>query len=84
MVMIRFRSLNDKDIIPMTAGHHYVDVALNEVLIFIRKDKALPMGVAAQSINGVSTDNFTMYHAEGDHGEYIMYTDETQTESIKF
>ena len=84
MLMIRFRSLEDKDEVMMSAGHHFVDVALNEVLIFVRKGKALPMGVAAQSIDGVSTDNFTMYHAEGDKGEYIMYTAEKETQIIEF
>ena len=84
MFMIRFRSLEDRDIVPMKSGHHYVDVALNEVLIFIRKGKTLPMGKAAQTIDGVSTDNFTMYHAESDHGEYIMYTDEKEIQKIEF
>ncbi len=68
----------------MSAGHHHVDVALNEVLIFIRKGAVLPMGKAAQSINEVSTDGFTLYHADNAHGEYTMYVDEGVKEVIKY
>ena len=84
MLMLRFRSLDDKDIIPMCAGHHYVDVALNEVLIFVRKGATLPMGSGAESIKDVSTDNFTLYHSDDDHGEYTMYVDEGVKELIKY
>lgn len=37
--MIRFRSLEDRDVVPLRKGHHYINVALHEVLVFVRKDK---------------------------------------------
>lgn len=36
MRMLRFRSVDDFDDIELEAGNHYVDVALNEVLVFVR------------------------------------------------
>ena len=84
MLMLRFRSLEDYDSAMMKKGHHYVDAALNEVLIFVRKDSALPMGRAAQSIDGVSTRDYTLYHAENSHGQYVMYVDDGVKEVIEF
>ncbi|MGN0375476.1 MAG: TIM-barrel domain-containing protein [Butyrivibrio sp.] len=84
MLMLRFRSLEDYDSAMMKKGHHYVDAALNEVLIFVRKGSALPIGCAAQSIDGVSTRDYTLYHAENTHGQYIMYVDDGVKEVIEF
>lgn len=50
-------------------GHHFVEVALNEVHLFIRKDKCIPIARAAQSTAQLKWDRL----------EYIGY-DEAQYE----
>lgn len=82
MTLIRFRSLTDRDIVTMAAGHHYFDCKANEVLVFIRKGHILPMGGDASCISEVSTGNFTIY---GNHGaSYELFTDENNSEIIQF
>ncbi len=39
MLMLKFKSPEDFSREPMCKGHHYVDIALNEVVIFVRKGK---------------------------------------------
>lgn len=41
MLMLRFRSNEDYDQEILNKGHHYITVKLNEVLIFVRKNKSL-------------------------------------------
>ena len=83
MTMIRFRSLTDRDVVPMSAGHHYVDVALNEVLVFVRKDAIFFTGKAAQSTAELADNEYTFYSAEGFKGEYEMYTDVDKSTVLK-
>jgi alpha-glucosidase len=83
MTMIRFRSLTDRDVVPMSAGHHYVDVALNEVLVFVRKDAIFFTGKAAQSTAELANNEYTFYSAEGFKGEYEMYTDVDKSTVLK-
>ena len=72
----------DIDIEELPAGHHYIPVQVNETAVFVRKGKVLPLGKAAESIDGISTDDFTPY---GDtNGTYTMYTDENSCKIFNF
>lgn len=82
MTMLRMRSVTDIDIEELPAGHHYIPVQVNETAVFVRKGKVLPLGKAAESIDGISTDDFTPY---GDtNGTYTMYTDENSCKIFNF
>ena len=74
MLMLRFRALDDKDVVPMEAGHHYIDIALNEVVMFVRKDHALIMGKEAENITGISHSDFDVYKC-GYVSSYEYYDD---------
>ena len=56
MVMYRFRSVDDYDRIEITRGDHYIDVALEEVPIFIRKGKSVPFAGRAKRVTEVEMD----------------------------
>lgn len=58
----------------LDAGHHYVEVALNEVPLFIRKGKTIPLAQAAQSVAALDTKNLEMLGYEG--AEYVLYEDD--------
>lgn len=82
MTMLRMRGVTDIDIEELPAGHHYIPVQVNETAVFVRKGKVLPLGKAAESIDGISTDDFTPY---GDtNGTYTMYTDENSCKIFNF
>lgn len=54
MTFYRLRSASDYDVIPLKKGDHYIDVAINEVPLFVRKDKSLEIGNAAMNTSEVN------------------------------
>ena len=55
-------------------GVHYVEVALNEVPLFIRKDKCIPAAEPAECVKDIDTSHFTMLGYEG--CSYTLYEDD--------
>ena len=55
-------------------GVHYVEVALNEVPLFIREGKCIPLAEAAESVAELDTEHLQMVGFEG--AEYTLYDDD--------
>lgn len=55
----------------MMKGHHYINVELNEVILFIRKNKSIPLVDVAQSIEDI--DYKTVKLIGYDDADYDMY-----------
>lgn len=49
MMLVRMRSLTDYETEVLAAGHHYVKAELNELVFFIRRGKAIPLGASAEN-----------------------------------
>lgn len=60
MLMVRFRSSTDYDLQPMTAGHHWVDLQLNEMPLFIRRGHVVPLTAAAQCVEELDSTALTL------------------------
>ena len=58
----------------LPAGTHFVKVALNEVPLFIRKGKAIPVAEAAQCVPAIREDTMCMLGYDG--AEYDRYADD--------
>lgn len=58
----------------MEKGVHYVDIALNEVPLFIRSGKCIPVAEAAEYADAVNTDDLQMIGYDG--AEYVLYSDD--------
>ena len=58
----------------LPAGHHYVDIALNEVPLFIRKGKCIPVTEAAEYVEALDTTDMEMIGYPG--STYILYEDD--------
>ena len=56
----------------MTKGHHYVPVALNEVVIFVRKDHMLPLACMDEKL-------VTMHDIDFDNVEWLGYVENQVT-----
>ena len=64
----------------LAKGIHYVDVALNEVPLFIRSGKCIPVAEAAECVKDIDTEHlqligyknssYTMYEDDGIHKDY--------------
>lgn len=55
-------------------GIHYVDIALNEVPLFIRSGKCIPVADAAESVDEIDMDTIKLIGYEG--AEYVLYDDD--------
>ena len=55
-------------------GDHYVEVALNEVPLFIRSGKCIPLAETAESVAELDTENLKMIGFEG--AQYTLYEDD--------
>ena len=77
MMLVRMRSLTDYETGILPAGHHYVKAELSELVFFIRKGKAVPMGAAA--INTENLDFSTLKLLGYAGATYELYEDDGYT-----
>jgi alpha-glucosidase len=55
-------------------GHHYVEIALNEVPLFVRKDRCIPVAAAAETVDEIDMATVEMMGYEG--ADYELYEDD--------
>ncbi len=60
MRMIRFRSYSDYDTEILEKGDHYIQADLNEVLVFIRSGKELPLAKPARHVEDLDMSDLTV------------------------
>lgn len=64
MLFIRFSTASEYKTELMPKGHHYIEVGLGEVPVFLKKDHILPLGAAH-----ICTDDMRAYFEAGSKGE---------------
>lgn len=57
----------------MEKGHHFVEIAENEVVFYIRKDKAIPLCKPAMCTEELDRESLELI---GTGNEYVLYTDD--------
>ncbi len=73
MIFVRFTKEGIVSSI-LPAGHHFVEVALNEVPLFIRYGKCIPVAKAAESVGEIDYEHLSVLGYE--HAEYVLYNDD--------
>ncbi len=58
----------------LAKGIHRIDVALNEIALFIRSGKCIPVADAAECVDSIDYGTIRMYGYEG--AEYTLYNDD--------
>ncbi len=82
MLMVRFRSAADYDLVPMTKGHHWTQLAMNEFPLFIRRGQVIPLAKPAEYVAGVDAKKLTLL-GWLDHGTaFTLYDDDGETTNI--
>jgi alpha-glucosidase len=76
MKLYRFRSIDDWDEEILEKGDHYVRVKLNEVLIFVRPEKLVPVCGGAEYAEGIDTGNLHSLSYIRTGAVYRMYDDD--------
>ena len=74
MLFVKFQpgGVVSQEVLP--AGVHYVYIALNEVPLFIRSGKCIPLAEPAESIELLDTEHLSMLGYAG--AEYLLYDDD--------
>ena len=81
MLMIRFRSPEDTDMIEFEKGHHYIDLQLNEFPLFVRKGHIIPLVSPAESTEEIDESRLFLYGVVEKDASYALYSDDGFTTS---
>ncbi len=86
MLMVVLSSLEDRHYQVMEKGHHYVEIQLNQVAIFVKENHMLPVARCKEQLDNV--DDLSHVDCEWlgfvtDHAEYVWYQDDGISKTYK-
>ena len=81
MMLVRMKSYDDYTTEILSKGHHYVDVALNELVFFVRNNKAIPFNKTAENTSKIDLKSIKLVGYE--NSSYTMYSDNGYSQNIK-
>lgn len=81
MMLVRMKSYDDYTTEILSKGHHYVDVALNELVFFVRNNKAIPFNKTAENTSKIDLKSIKLVGYE--NSSYTMYSDNGYSSNIK-
>lgn len=76
MLLVTFKSSSQRKYQILKKGPHFISVALNEVPVFIRKNKLLPLCRTTNCTDNMDTSRFEIIAYTNDEIEYTMYEDD--------
>ena len=76
MLLVIFKSSSVRRYQIMKKGMHYIPAAINEVPLFVRKNKLLPLCRTTQCTDNMDTSMFEIIAYTDDNIEYLMYEDD--------
>ena len=76
MLMIRFRTAADYDLVPLAKGDHWVDLALGEFPLFVRKNRAVLLCGGGESSELLDDTRFTVLGQIERESTYELYRDD--------
>lgn len=76
MKMLRFadNEVTEERILP--AGHHFITIPLDEVVIFIRKGHILPLSAGGEKVGDIDWNDLKLYHYAEPGTSYELYDDD--------
>lgn len=84
MLMVRFRSSEDYDLVPMQKGHHWVELAMNEFPLFIKRGQAIPLAKGAECVAHVDGKRLTLLGWLDHDTAFTLYDDDGESARIDF
>jgi len=76
MLLLRMRGAQDYDMLPMQKGHHWVDLALNELALFVRRGHFIPLARGAEWVEAVDGSDLTLLGWLSGDAAYSLYDDD--------
>jgi len=82
MLMVKFRSAEDYDCIPMAKGNHWIDLNMNEFPLFVKKGQVIPLANGAECVTQVDATKLTLL-GWLEHGTaFTLYDDDGESAHI--
>ena len=82
MLLVRFRSAQDYDCFPLEAGHHWIDLALDEMPLFIKKGCVIPLSRGGEWVEAIDARTLTLLGWVGADASYMLYDDDGYASSV--
>ena len=79
MLLIRFRSGKDYDLVPLAKGDHWINLALNEFPLFVKKNHAVLLCPGGESSELLDDTRFTALGRIEQESVYELYRDDGKT-----
>lgn len=76
MLMVKFRSLTDREYKVMKKGHHYVEVALEEMICFIKPNHLVSLCKGGEYIGAIDETHLEVCGFIKDRATYELYQDD--------
>lgn len=76
MKLVRFRDAQIVEETALPAGHHYVEIPLDEIVLFIRKGHILPLAQGGECVADVDWDELELVHFADRGARYELYDDD--------
>ncbi len=76
MLMIRFRSASDYDLVPLERGDHYIELGLGEFPLFVKKGHVVPLCAGGENVKTLDESRFTVLGSAPEGAEYRLYRDD--------
>ena len=76
MKEIRMKSMEEIEEIILPAGHHFVEIGLDEIVFFIRPDRIVPITEPALSVDKLKEEEIRFLSFVKADAEYEMYQDD--------
>jgi alpha-glucosidase len=82
MILVRFMPDGSIQQSEISAGDHYIQVALNEVVMFVKKGCVIPVGKPAQNSDKLDYENLELIGDVSSKAFYSLYKDDGYTTQI--
>lgn len=77
MVLVRFKPDGIVEQTKMEPGHYFTQIPLNEVILFVRKDKCIPLAEPAECVADINMEQLSFVGYE--NSSYRLYNDDGYT-----
>lgn len=77
MVLVRFKPDGIVEQTKMEPGHYFIEIPLNEVILFVRKDKCIPLAEAVECVADINMEQLSFVGYE--NSSYRLYNDDGYT-----
>ena len=82
MILVRFMPDGSIQQNEISAGDHYIQVALNEVVMFVKKGCVVPVAKPAQNSDKLDYENLELIGDVSSKATYSLYKDDGYTTQI--